>query len=218
MHLASPHCVLMVWLLGACASGRDRASERPDSASLRPSATPTSQPLSDSLVGDRRQASGVAVWHGDSLWVRLLTGDSLPFEEVHDEYAPVINRFLGILPSGHAVVQSTYEDGIKVTVIDRTTGSRIELPAPPIASPSGRLIVAGDEMALSDDVLTVWRLGLHGWQPEFSAPHDPTKYWAPRGVRWLDDSTITLTRDFFDSTSVWLLQSRAGRWSLEPRP
>jgi hypothetical protein len=150
--------------------------------------------------------------------VHLRTGDSLSFADVHDEYAGVSNRFVGILPSGHYVVASSYEDGTKVSVIDPTTGAVIEVAAPPVPSPSGRLIVAGDPDALYDDFLTVWRLDSTGWRREYAATQDPSHYWAPRAIRWVNDSTITLTRDFFDSTRAGLLQWRAGRWSLEPKP
>jgi hypothetical protein len=149
--------------------------------------------------------------------IPLRSGDSLRFADEHDDFAPVTNRLLDPLPSGHYVVMSQFEDGTRVSVIDPNTGALIELSAPPLPSPSGRLLVAADADALCDDFLTVWRLDSTGWQREYAAPNDFRVHWAPRSVHWIDDSTLALTQEFFDSTRACVLSRRDGRWMLQPR-
>jgi hypothetical protein len=169
----------------------------------------------DSSARPPLRTAGVAVWRGDTLLVPVRSGDSLRFADEHDEYAPVTNRLLDPLPSGHYVVMSQFEDGTRVSVIDPNTGALIELSAPPLPSPSGRLLVAADPDALYDDFFTVWRLDSTGWQREYAAPNDFRVAWAPRSVRWIDDSTLALTQEFFDSTRASVLFRRDGRWMLQ---
>jgi len=208
----------LLCVVGACSPKHEHAFERPSDRASAPAGPLDNQPQEDSTLSNRGSLPGVVVWRENTMWVHVLSGDSLRFEDVSSECCPVSNQYLGTLPSGHLVVESSYEDGTKVSVIDPRSGAVTELPAKPVPSPSGRLIVAGDEDALSDDLLSVWRLVSTGWRREYVAPNQRDQYWAPRAIRWLNDSTVTLTQDFHDSTRIGLLQWRGGRWSLERGP
>jgi hypothetical protein len=148
------------------------------------------------------------------MWVRLESGDSIPFvNEPSNECCRVSNRFLGALPSGHLVVETAYEDGISVSVIEPRYGRIKKVSAAPIPSPSGRLFATGDEDALSDDLVTVWRLDTTGdWVEEFDDTQSEA-HWAPHQLHWLDDSTlIYVVGESGSDTGVVYVERRGGQW------
>ncbi|HWO89878.1 MAG TPA: hypothetical protein VNL98_12105 [Gemmatimonadales bacterium] len=138
----------------------------------------------------------------------------MPFIDIRSEDGNVTNTLLPPLPTGHLVVRSVFEDGIRVSVIEPSGRQIIEVPATPISSPDSRFFVAADEDALADDILSIWRLDpAIGWIREYVTTNGH-RAWAPRQVTWRDDSTVVYVRDFFNQAdSTIVLARRARRWA-----
>jgi hypothetical protein len=207
--------VVSAFSLAACSRGQ---APPPAAAAQPPSPAGVSDTLRDSVAKssvDTARRSRFVVWRGDTMWVRLVSGDSMSFvNDSSNECCGVSNRFLGTLPSGHLVVETAYEDGISVSVIEPRDGRTVKVSAEPIPSPSGHFFATGDEDALSDELVTVWRLDTTGaWVEDYDEPQGGDYHWAPHQLHWLDDSTlIYVVGQSGSDTGVVYVERRGGHW------
>jgi len=203
--------VVSTFVLAAC-SRTDAPPRAP--ATQRPNPTGVADTVRDSVSRasvDTAPDPRFAVWRGDTLWVRLASGDSIPFANVPDsDCCGVSNHFLGTLPSGHLVVETAYEDGISVSVIEPRHGHITAVGGEPLPSPSGRRFATNNEESYSDARVTVWRLDTTGdWVDEFDDTQGP----APNHLQWLDDSTLScIVGESGSDTGVVMLERRGGQW------
>ena len=155
------------------------------------------------------------------MWIRLQSGDSVSFaNDTSEECCGVSNSFLGTLPSGHLLIQTTFEDGIRVSIIDPRDGRTVEVSSRPIPSPSGRFFAAGGDELPSDEPVSIWRLDTaSNWVQEYAASQGVRgDVWMPSELHWLDDTTLHYERDAPDTSGADItLVRRDGRWQ-QKRP
>ena len=203
--------LLPAFLLAAC-SGRNAESRA--AAGQPPSAAGTTETLGDTTAKPSVSAargSRFIVQRGDTIWVRLESGDSMSFVNEPDSgCCGISHRFLGTLPTGHLVVETAYEDGISVSVIDPHSGHIATVGGEPILSPSGHLFATINEESYSDDRVSVWRLDTtHDWVHEYDDTVGPM----PDHLHWLDDSTLSSVVGAPGSdTGMVMVERRGGRW------
>lgn len=147
-------------------------------------------------------SAGTAERHGDTLLVRLKSGELLALvntPEVGDMVATY--RYKGTLLGGqyHVVDVQWYESGA-VILVDAETGARETIVNEPTLSPSGTLAVAS---AFSLDVgeganeIQIWQLVPHPpklvWR--FDTPGDRVGGWGADRPVWRGDTLIEMVRE-----------------------
>jgi hypothetical protein len=92
----------------------------------------------------------------------------------------------------NAVVLFTVDGpSVSFTVLQRTTGRKIELPAEPKVSPDRARIATADFCASSCvNELAIWRVTRDGFRKEYS--WTPKERWIDAGVSWKDPDTVVV--------------------------
>ena len=134
---------------------------------------------------------------GDTL--ELTVGNRvLKFEDVCDELREdegVRYQFVDYLGDvGHVLIQESYYEGRRYSLVDRKYGVRQRIDAIPVFSPDRvhfLTVDIGDEHGANR--LQIWRRRGQDWF-EMVWSFQPYEYWAEASARWLDDRSIKLTK------------------------
>ena len=163
--------------------------------------TPVQCKVEKKELAELRKYPDLVTRSGPILRFKTQNGNLVELVDVHnnsdrDRIYTFVGRLNGI---DFALIDVTYWEGGTNLLVDLRSGKTEDIKGEPIVSPNREKIVSsvfGGISGYFKTTINVYRITPGGLVMEWS--HQPA--WEPSELRWINDSKIALTKNFFDQT------------------
>lgn len=193
--------ILLCLNLAATISAVSHVSAAQDERCKSHNTTPVQCAVEKKELAELRKYPGLITRSGPILRFKIQNGNPVELVDVHnnsdrDRIYTFAGRLNGI---DFALIDVTYWEGGTNLLVDLRSGKIEDIKGEPIVSPNREKVVSsvfGGISGYFQTTINIYRITPGGLVMEWS--HQPV--WEPSELRWINDSKIALTKNYFDQS------------------